>query len=253
MNTSELYKKSEFLNPAIFYIFNKTITEYDLKEAGFNIIQEFKLLDKSIIQKLKTYDKQKRKYMIGQLQNSHPTLKEDLKSGFTEARRRFFEENGINDNDIISIKKDAIFSTKTCETTQIGEYLLFRPKNEYTSYMRFSKKVEIYYRPDHCDVKGINHDNLKEHEDFMLSFIKKYISKMECDCSENTLDFLRRFLDKYKAMELSVGYYREFNERSMFKNGKEYISDSIDIFRDGSFDIEYNYFNILIPMIKILL
>ena len=42
-----------YINPNIFYLFNKEIIEYDMKEAGFSLIQEYKLLDEKEIEKLK--------------------------------------------------------------------------------------------------------------------------------------------------------------------------------------------------------
>ena len=36
-----LWKNDNFLNRNIMFLFNKEITEYDMKEAGFSLIQEF--------------------------------------------------------------------------------------------------------------------------------------------------------------------------------------------------------------------
>ena len=36
--------KTTWFNPDIEYLFNNEIIEYDMKDAGFNIIKQFKLL-----------------------------------------------------------------------------------------------------------------------------------------------------------------------------------------------------------------
>ena len=46
----ELYKRSIYLNRDIDYLFNSEIIEYDIQEAGFNIIKYFKLLSESEIE-----------------------------------------------------------------------------------------------------------------------------------------------------------------------------------------------------------
>lgn len=245
-----LYEKSEYINPNINFVFNKPIYEYDLKDAGFNIIREFKLLPDDIIEKLKGVSKDKRKIIIGDYQRKNPSLKESLKDGFCEARRRLFSYKSLNESNIVSIKKDAIFTfDNLSQENMIGKYLNFRNKNEYISYLRFSKKVEIYSNTNKCDIKGINHDNLVKHEDYMISFINDYIYKMETENPEVVLRYLRRFVDKYKSMDLSIGYYREFNEKSMYKTSNGYFSDEFDAMR-SVIDIEYNLFNIIIPMAK---
>lgn len=252
-STGELYTRSEYLNPDILFLFNTGIFEYDLKDAGFNILREFELLPKSKLEKLGKMTKENRKIEIGKLQLKDESLRQSLKEGFTEARRRFFNYFSIQDEDVISIKKDAVFLKRELHSdNKVGEYLNFRMKHEYTSYLRFSKKVEIYINPIRCDVKGINHDNLTHHEEYMLDFIRRFVVKMETEPKENVLGYIRRFSDKYKNGDVSIGYYREFNERSSYKTDKGYVNEDMDAMMNVV-DNEYNMINVIIPLIRIAL
>lgn len=45
-------------------------------------------------------------------------MKKTLNDKFVEVRKWFFENNDIQDDDILSIKKDAIITTKRCLATE---------------------------------------------------------------------------------------------------------------------------------------
>lgn len=249
---NSIYKKDLFINENIPYIFNREITEYDMSDAGFSLIKQFKLLSDKEIKHLEKIGKQQRKVEIGLIQRENDTLKENLKVAFQEARRIFIEENKLDNNDIISIKKDAIITTKVCYTNKIGDYINFRPKHNYTSFILLNKRLELYYSPYEFDVKGISDELLNYHEDYMIKFLKTFFRYMENDSSSNTLEFLRRFIDKYKRRELELGYYRNFNQNSDFRvlnddtTYMEYWEEDIN-----DIDITYNFYNILLKLIKI--
>ena len=237
---SKLYKKDNYTSN-IPFMFNKEITEYDMKEGGFSITQEFKLLDDEKIQKLKKYSKEQRKKLLAIEQRDDPEYKEATKQGFMDARELFFIQNDIQDNDIISIKKDAIFTCKKCKKNKIGTYILFREKNTYTSYIRLDKRLELFYNPTKIDVKGISDEKLQYHEDYMLKFLKQFFYKMETTSDTEVLEFLKRFIDKYKRKELEEGYYRRFDANSNF----EIMPDSEEI------NISYNFNHILLKLVQI--
>lgn len=250
---SELWKKDNYINDNMYYLFNKEITEYDMKEGGFSLIQEFKLLDDNTIKELKKHGKDERKVLIGKMQIKDPILKKNLnKDAFKAARKLFFTVNDIQDNDIISIKKDAIITTKNCNTTKIGKFIDFRPKHLYTSYIRLNKKTEIYYSPYDFAVKGIGDNKIEYHEDYMIKFIKLYCKKMETSDNMSVIEFTRNFIDLYKRRELEIGYYREFNSNSSFKilNDENRYMEYWEECKN-EIDISYNFFNVLLKLIKI--
>ena len=45
----KLWERDLFYNKNIPFLFNKEIIEYDMKEAGFSLVQEFHLLPDNII------------------------------------------------------------------------------------------------------------------------------------------------------------------------------------------------------------
>ena len=250
----EIWKRDSWLNPGIPYIFNRTIVEYDMKSAGLSLIKEFQLLPKKTIKKLDDiYDKEKRNKEIGLLERNNKELVEKKKIAFQVVREEFLKANQLEDNEIISIKKDAIFTTREVPHTTFGEYIVFQKKNQYSSYLRVGKrKIELYYNSDKIDVKGIGDENVELHEDGMLAFYNTFIRKMEMEKPESVLRYLRTFIDQYKKMELPVEYYREFNAKSCYvtKTGGEYM----DYWEDQKLDLDisYNYF-ILCNLPKILL
>ena len=112
--------------------------------------------------------------------------------------------------------------------------------------------MEFYYSPDDLDVKGIGEENLKYHTNYMLNFINLYFKKMETSDKASVIEFTRNFIDKYKARELDIGYYRNFNSTSdftIYNDSNQYMNYWED--EKDQIDITYNYFNILLQLIKI--
>lgn len=249
-----LWKRDTWSNPSIPFLFNRNIIEYDIKQAGFSITKEYELLPASKIQKLEKVGEADVKVRLGILQRDNKSFRDALSEGFQTARREFFTQNALEADDIISIKKDAIFTTRECKKEMVGKYIHFRPKHQYTSYMKVGKrKMELYHHADGTiDVKGISDDLVPLHEDGMLQFFRDFIRRMESGDSINALRFLRKTIDAFKAFDLPVDYYREFNAKS------EYVTLTGEHFDDywedqkESLDVSYNYF-ILCNLAKILI
>lgn len=251
MIKTDIYKRDSFKNPNIPYLFNKDIIEYDMKSAGFSLVREFKLLPVKTIQKLELMKNQQQKVEIGKLQRDDENFKKALAQSFEDARQLFFDVNDIDINEVLSIKKDAIFLNRRCKNTKLGDFIEFRPKNEYTSYIQLSNKLEFYYAPHQIEVKGISDEELEKHEEFMIKFICNFFRKMETSSDEEVIEFTKRFIDKYKRRKLEVGYYREFDFKSKFRTlygelFNEYWEENKD-----ELDISYNFQNILIKLIQI--
>ena len=119
--TSELYKRSLYLNKNIDYLFGVDICEYDIESAGLNIIKYYGLLPQDRITYLEGMSKEARNKQIGIYQRDDSVFKEALSEGFVNIRKEFFELNEIEDDDILSIKKDAIFTLdRRMRHTKIG-------------------------------------------------------------------------------------------------------------------------------------
>ena len=247
-----IYEKDILMNDNILYLFNKSIYEYDMKNGGYNLSKAYNLLPEETLDKLGKYKKDRRTVEIGKLQRSNSEFKNNLQQAFKDARKLFFEANELDINDVISIKKDAIFTTKYCKYQNFLDFIEFRPKNTYSSYIRLNKKVELYYSPIQLDIKGLGDESIEYHRDYMIKFINTFFSKMETDNEVNTLRFLRSFVDKYKNKELDIEYYRRFDRDSYFDivgdtlQYKDYWQENID-----DIDISFNYFEILMKLVKI--
>lgn len=204
--------KQIWFNPNIEYIFDTEIIEYDMKDAGFSIIKEYKLLPESKIAELERIGKGiERHIIIGKIQGADKEFSKRFSEKFADVRAMFIDINKLTDNDIISVKKDAIFTIGRSDNLSFGN-IVFAEKNKYSSYIRFSD-VEIYYSQDQLDVKGIGESGVNRHRIYMLDFIKKMIEMIECK-DNRVKRYLIDFVMKYKNRELDEEYYIKFDRMS---------------------------------------
>ena len=252
---SDIYKKDLYLNPDIMFVFNTEIIEYDIHDAGYSLTLEYNLLPESEIKNLEKLPKHERHVKLGKIQRKNKEYAKALKESFVDIRRRFFEENRVESNSVISIKKDAIFSMEHCSVKKFGEHVEFRDKNRYSSYIRLPDRTELYYYNGNVDVKGIDNENVHKHENGIMEVVKNTFRLAETESKEVQLRYLGRIATKYKNLELPVEYYREFNAGSQFiEKDPENPVTYDDYWEDSkeNLEIHYNYFGVIIPLIKIL-
>jgi len=228
-------KKSVWLNPDIEYIFGDEIIEYDIRDAGFNLIRQYKLLPEEKIKELLYMEKMERHITIGKIQGADKDFSDVLMNKFAEIRSIFINTNKIRDNDIISVKKDALFIIGEQQRTKFG-MVEFRDKNRYSSYIRFPniRDLEIYYGEDNFDIKGMGDSAISRHRLYMIEFLRNIISMLE-NSDIRIKRYLKKFIDNYKFHNLDEEYYLEFNSKST--------------------DINYlfNYQNIILPITQIVI
>ena len=223
--------KSTWLNPNIEYLFDNEIIEYDIQDAGFSLIKQYKLLPDTKIRELEILGKGLDRHIaVGRLQGNDKEFSKSLNTKFAEIRKIFISMNGLDDNDIISVKKDAIYTIGRCKKSKFDS-IIFREKNIYTSYIRFPNinNIELYYSINGIDIKGMSDSAVNRHRLYLLDFINKYIPYIE---SKNVFvkKYLRNFINEYKFHELEDEFYVEFNAQS------------------NKINPIYNYQNILIPL-----
>lgn len=263
-DVSRLYERDTYLNKNIDLLTNQAIIEYDLKSANVSLCREYNLLSKDKIDSIADMPKSDRVKTIGKLMRRDKEFTEKLKASFVDIRRRFFIENEIMDGDILAIRKDAIFCLRRVHADTFG-HCYFDSKNTYTSFLRLDR-LEFYYNPigkhygdkPRVDVKGINDENLMKHDAFMLEFFRSLFKHLETSNRATQIRFLKRFIDNYKNRRLEVGYYREFNQESVFHiiDKEETYDDEVFIpyvEKQKELVIDYNFFNILLPIVKIML
>ena len=258
---SELYNRDMYLNKNIDILSNKTIIEYDLKSANTSLCREYELLPEKQIEAIEDMPKNERVKKIGKLMRKDKKFNEGLKKAFKDIRKRFFIANNIEEGDILSIKKDAIFCLDYQEHTKFGA-CVFSEKNIYSSYM-YLNGCEFYYKRNldnsfKLDVKGIDNTIVEKHNGFMNNILAYIFQLVETSDKQEQLTFMKNFIDKYKHLKLEVGYYREYNQESIIR-----LNDSDETYDDEIFipythkhehlDIDYNFFYILLPITKLLI
>lgn len=217
----KLYEQTNYLAD-IDYLLSVYIREYDISKANINILFKYGVITKQQYDQYYVMDRQVRQISIGMLLRERPEVNEILRNGIQEAKRCFFEANNIQEQDILSIKNDAVFIINKIPTVTKFDNIEFSMKNIYTSYYKLDN-IELYYFFDivsgleKLDVKGINDEKLKLHKGYFMEFLEVCFNSAQTYPLEETIDIVTSFYIRYINLELEPQYYREFNSLSMFR------------------------------------
>lgn len=250
MNVQE---RSNWTNKQIDYLKNVNITEYDLASGGLSVIKENKLLSQKYITELDGMEKEKKNIIIGKLQAKIPDLAKNMVIGFGKARQAFVDLNNIPEENILSIKKDAIFLINCYNVDgKVSENLLFRAKNTYSSYIRLNNK-EMYFSTitKELDVKGLSDEAFSLQEKYLLKDISRFLSMSEKISEEQLYLNLKKYRSDYLNRQLPIETYRQLDS-GIFLVGNFEMNTVDDSYLD-QVDISFNYQNYILPLIKILL
>ena len=231
------------------FIYNNEIIEWDIKSANTSLMSYYNLQPEKVIQKLANMAKSQREIAVGKLMRKDKEFSRNLEESFNKIIQEFMDTNELSWDDIVSVKKDAVFvKNHKIAHSEFGA-VHFIPKNQY-KHVLLLPKYEIYISDSVTDVKGIPNDKLPLHEDGMLDFIR---TTMESASEMNHLkSIFKEYVTAYKRKELEFEAYREFNSDSFFRIGGEFpmMTDAM-IEDDMEFlDISYNYINVIIPTIQ---
>jgi hypothetical protein len=200
--------------------------------------------------------KGQREVLVGKLQRDNRDLNDKLMKSFDAMMQNFLDTNKLSiENDILSIKKDAAFViNRKVDTTDFG-CIHFAAKNRYKHFAHIGL-YEFYITEDRrVDVKGIgDRDALDLHVNGMLKFINDIIDIYISNDKTEMNQYLHDFVEAYKERELPFDYYREFNSQSAYKyidGDNEIMLDDIDESTIDNVDISWNYFNIILPTIRL--
>ena len=250
MNVQE---RSNWTNKSIDYLKNVTITEYDLASGGLSVIKENNLLGPKYIAELDAMEKEKKNIIIGKLQAKIPDLAKNMVIGFGKARQAFVDLNNIPDENILSIKKDAIFLVNCYNINgQVSKNLLFRAKNTYSSYIRLNNK-EMYFSAitKELDVKGLSDEAYSLQEKFILKDIARFLSMSEKISEEQLYLNLKKYRSDYLNRNLPIETYRQLDTGIFVVDNFE--MNTVDQSYIDQIDISFNYKNYILPLIRILL
>lgn len=221
MATCTLWNQKNYLLD-IEYLVATRISEYDIRKANISVLYSEGIISKDYYEYLYSADRMTRQVEVGYMIKNNPEVGKTLANGIEKYRRLFFESNNISDNDVLSIKNDAVFIiNKLPNITKFGEVVEFINKNIYSSYIRLQKK-EVYFRSDiinntsQIDIKGISDNKLLLHRDYILTVIADIMYYIEIGEIKSAIDYLTGFYDRYIQRKLPIEYYRNFDDESKY-------------------------------------
>ena len=244
----------EFISSRTIEI-NSTITEYDIKKANISLMRYYNLYPSEKLQALERLTKLQREVAVGLLQRDDKEFSKLLMKAFDDIVREFIFSNGLSEDDIISIKKDAVFVINhPIEKSKFGDSVEFVKKNTYQDYLRIPG-YEFYFKANgNIDIKGINSDRFKKSTDGILNFVNEVMEFYKDNNNSTLCMYLADFVREYKKKELPFEYYRELNSQAEFRiiDGEYVITtDDMDESYIGQLDISYNYVNLVLPILRI--
>ena len=148
------------------------IVEWDIKSANTSIMEYYHLVEQPLIDKFKELPKQKREEAVGKLHLKRKGFGKELEAAFNKIIEEFKEANELTEDDIISVKRDAVFvKNHRVKKSKFGDSVVFLPKNAY-EHALILPMYEFYIAKDHIDVKGIADEKVSLHENGILLFVR---------------------------------------------------------------------------------
>lgn len=255
---SELWKKTTYLTKRELIV--DRIYEYDIKSANISalIMEGF---DPDVLRKLTLVDKLERERAVGKMIAQDKQIGESIKKQIRRARESLFRSNLIQDDDVLSIKNDAVFVIgRSLANTKFGE-MNFKQKNQYAAFVQF-EGLELYYNRRHktVDIKGVADTVLSEpdHKKGILTFLEKVLEYLVMDRRDALRKYLIEFTHLYKARELPVQFYRELNSFNIYRTKYELSGYSFNLLvcdqEDAkTLNVQYNYNRYVLPLIRMFI
>lgn len=237
------------------YCFGSDIVEWDISSANTSLMEFYHLKPQKVIERLRQLPKEQRVVKVGLMLQKDKDFSKALQKAFDDITTLFVEANGLTSEDIIAVKKDAVYVKNHVITVQdFGGCVHFVPKNTYHAYY-YIDPLEIYVGTKVIDVKGIGDENLPLHKSGILQMIGDVTRLCEVGDLYGLNEYMHSVADAYKKRELPIDWYREFNANSCFKwvDGDGYVLLS-DIREDdlSEVDITHNYMKVILPLIQMI-
>lgn len=243
-----LYDKKNY-SIGVNYIFNQYIREYDISKANISVLYSKGIINEELYTKLYYADRMTRQVYIGMMIKNNKKIQEVLVEGIIEAKQKLFEANGINDNDIIAIKNDAVFILNKIPRVLSFDGVTFVHKNTYTSFMRIGN-LEVYYGADMdkevIDIKGIKDTDLELYHMDFLNIVIDYFRYIQKSGPEIALQYITSIIHSYLNKELPINAYRRFRSSNDFVLNLHTMSYSVTqldntVQNKNNIDISYNF------------
>ena len=245
--------KASYLNSDIKFL-NKKIWEFDIRNAGLSTIKSFNLLPKEEILHIESLPKFESHIYVGKLKYD-----KEFSAKFSKYLRQtvsdFITINNILDEDILSIKNDAVFiisNTNPIKQQTINN-IFFKLENIFTSYYNLNN-IEFYYKSDKNILisKGISENIFEDiNTKYFVDWLKLIFRLMESSNKKALLKELKDFQYKYLNRLLPIQYYCEFKNDNWYRYS-DYSVNNLEEDMKNKINIEYNYISYILPLIKIV-
>lgn len=254
---SNLYMKTNYTSD-VRYIKDTVITEYDIKSAGMNILFDSGYFNEEQYNKLKNTSKYERNVIIGKMLRNNKRMNEVLMNGFKIARKIFIESNNLNDSDILSIKKDAIFVIgKKCNNLKISKNVRFVESKEYDNYINIlDKEHYINLYKNEMDIKGYSSEVKEHHKNYLFKFLTECLWE---DKKKDKTDLYKKLLifkDNLITNNLPMGYYKDIIENKYIiemDSMEMYVEDDLEEDIKAEYLSYKNQLRFLTDLINVLL
>ena len=210
-----MHEKLLWTNDNIQFLFHGNIMEYDMVAASLSVSRRFQLLDNDLIEQLNLLPKKERTRRVGLLQRDDKIYSEKLLQGFIQIRKTFLENNGLSENNVLSLHSDACLFDSRKKIITNADGVEFRKKGQWTSYMRFNH-IEMFYGDGSIEYKNVNKDMLMEHTMGINLYLTKIFQMIE-DYDENVLRYLSRMQSDYLQDRLPQYWYPSFGKIDQYK------------------------------------
>ena len=123
-----------------------SIREYDIRAANISCLTERGYIDEELFYDLLDGDKLTRNKIVGNLKWKHADVHDIIAEDIAMYVQKFIDANKLQENNILEIAKDAIFTNNIKDThakklkLKFGEYIKFVPKNNYLTCFEFTIK-----------------------------------------------------------------------------------------------------------------
>lgn len=210
--------------------------EYDIEKANISILLQNGVITPREYAMYTQMSKYSRQVAIGRMQRD-PRISKIVNNGFAEARKNLILSNNIDDEEIVSIRKDALCVMRKLNVLDFG-CIRFTQRDTYSMMMR-CRGLEIYFGYDErtnqytIDVKGISDDKLAFHTTF-IQYLCGWLKSIQDGRSDSAIIDIMQYMQSYEQRTLPIECYREFNAMSVLRIGiGTYgvfdITDDIDV------------------------
>ena len=221
-NVSSLWKEFNYVRNEKL-IKSANIIEYDISRANITMLRKYGYLDDELYNYLSRLPKSDREEFIGKMiRDTDTDIYDIIRKGITEAKKQFFEQNQIQNDEVVRIANDAVYVNRpgpilNCQFDDVT----FVPKHQYTTFLKLQNLLVFFYIGQNefvdIDIIGMKEDTMVLHQEYLLSFIVQFLIQIERSPIDDVIGGFQEFYSDYLSLKLPVPYYREFNSQSYFK------------------------------------